>query len=202
MTDSGFTHQPEGATPIDDVSGLKQPQIRSLAELNEAEALNLVAAIEWIENGRIGDPFSVDFYVALHQRMLEDVWDWAGNIRATDLNIGVPHYDVRAQLQTAALDFKTQYEAKGVPFLEFIAAYHHRLVWIHPFKNGNGRWARLACDAVAVRLRKEQPIVWASRDLVAASEERSRYIAALRAADQHDPRPLIEYLTDHNADHR
>ena len=40
MTDSDFTHQPEGATPIDDVSGLKQPQIRSLAELNEAECRN------------------------------------------------------------------------------------------------------------------------------------------------------------------
>jgi fido (protein-threonine AMPylation protein) len=73
-------------------------------------------------------------------------------------------------------------------------------VWVHPFRNGNGRWARLACDAVAVRLHKEAPIVWATSDLVLASQERTRYIAALRAADHGDAQPLIEYLTDHNPD--
>ncbi len=51
MTDPDFTEQPEGATPITDATGLKQPQIRSLPELNEAEALNLVAAVEWLERG-------------------------------------------------------------------------------------------------------------------------------------------------------
>jgi len=202
MTDLDFTHQPEGATPIADASGLKQAQIRNLAELNEAEALNIVAAVEWIESGRIGDPFSVAFYTALHRRMLGDVWDWAGKIRSTNLNIGVPSYDVRVCLQEVALDFRARYDAAAEPFLEFIAAYHHRLVWIHPFANGNGRWARLACDAVAIRLRMEPPLRWASGDLVAASRERSRYIAALRAADQHDPRPLVAYLADHDPDRR
>lgn len=200
MTDPDFTGQPEGATPLNDASGLKQRQIRTIPELNEAEALNIVAAEEWIRSGRIGDVFRPDFYSRLHRRMLDDVWEWAGEYRRTGLNFGVPFYDVPWRLKYAGLDFEAQYNSNKVPFLEFIAGYHHRLVWIHPFMNGNGRWARLVCDALAIRLRKEPPIAWATDDLVLASEQRSRYIAALQAADQHDIRPLTEYLSDHNPD--
>ena len=201
MNDPDFSGQPEGSTPIDDASGLKQPQISTLDDLNAAEALNIVDAIEWIEGGRIRSVFQLSFYLELHRRMLNDVWDWAGKYRLTNLNIGdVPYYHVPMRLQQAGLDFEVQYETNVVPFLEFVAGYHHRLVWIHPFRNGNGRWARLVCDAVAMRLRKEPPIIWASNDLVIASEERTRYIAALQAADRHDIRPLTEYLADHNPD--
>jgi len=200
MTDPDFSKQPDGATPIDDASGLNQRQIRTIPELNEAEALNIVAAEEWIRDGRVGNVFQLGFYRGLHRRMLGDVWDWAGEFRVTNPNIGVPYHEAPMRLQQASLDFEAQFEADVVPFLEFIANYHHRLVWVHPFKNGNGRWARLACDVVAIRLRKEAPIVWATGDLVLASQERTRYIAALRAADQGDNQPLIEYLTDHNPD--
>ena len=200
MTDPDFSDQPEGATPIDNASGLKQPHIHTVPELNKAEALNIVAADVWIRHGRIGDVFQLSFYRGLHRRMLDDVWEWAGEFRVTNLNIGVPFQDAPMRLQQAGLDFEAQFEADVVPFLEFMAAYHHRLVLVHPFMNGNGRWARLACDAVAIRLRNDPPIVWASDDLVLASEERSRYIAALQAADQHDIRPLTEYLADHNPD--
>lgn len=200
MTDPDFSNQPDGATPIDDTSGLKQRQIRTIPELNEAEALNIVAAEEWIRDGRVGNVFQLSFYRGLHRRMLDDVWDWAGEFRVSNPNIGVPYQEAPMRLQQAGLDFETQFQAHVVPFLEFIATYHHRLVWIHPFKNGNGRWARLACDVVAVRLRNEPPIVWGTNDLVRASQERTRYIAALRFADQRDFRPLVEYLADHNPD--
>jgi fido (protein-threonine AMPylation protein) len=140
MTDPDFSGQPDGATPIDDASGLKQSHIYTLAQLNEAEALNILAAVDWIERGRVGSVFQLSF--------------------------------------------------------------HHRLVWVHPFRNGNGngRWARLACDAVAIRVLKQPPIVWASGDLATASQERSTYIEALRAADGLDHRPLVQYLSEHNPD--
>ena len=200
MTNPDLSGQPDGATPIDDASGLKQSHIYTLAQLNEAEALNILAAVDWIERGRVGSVFQLAFYLELHKRMLQDVWDWAGHYRLTKLNIGVPYYDVPMRLQQAGLDFQTQHEANAVSFLEFMATYHHRLVWIHPFRNGNGRWARLACDAVAIRVLKQPPIVWASSDLATASQERSRYIEALRAADGLDHRPLVRYLSEHNPD--
>jgi len=133
MTNPDFSGQPDGATPIDDAPGLKQSHIHTLAQLNEAEALNILAAVDWIERGRVGSVFQPAFYLELHKRMLQDVWDWAGHYRLTKLNIGVPYYDVPMRLQQAGLDFQTQHEANAVSFLEFMATYHHRLVWIHPF---------------------------------------------------------------------
>jgi Fic-DOC domain mobile mystery protein B len=169
--------------------------------LNEAEAVNIVAAEEWIRHGRVGNVFQLSFYRGLHRRMLDDVWGWAGDFRLSNVNIGgVPYPETPMRLQQAGLDFEAQFNADVVPFLEFISSYHHRLVWVHPFKNGNGRWARLACDAVTIRLRKEEPVTWGTGDLVLASEERSRYIAALQAADKGEIRPLVEYLTDLNPD--
>jgi len=76
--------------------------------------------------------------------------------------------------------------------------YHHALVSVHPFDNGNGRLARLACDAVVECLARKPSIVWATDTLVKNSDQRSTYIAALRHADQFDYQPLIDYLTELN----
>jgi hypothetical protein len=56
MTDR-ITHQPDGATPLDDISGLIRNDITSRTQLDEAESLNIVSAIEWLEHGRIADVF-------------------------------------------------------------------------------------------------------------------------------------------------
>jgi fido (protein-threonine AMPylation protein) len=63
MTDPDFSGQPDGATPIDDASGLKQSHIHALAQLNEAEALNILAAVDWIESGRVASVFQLSFYL-------------------------------------------------------------------------------------------------------------------------------------------
>ena len=200
MTDRGFTNQPEGATPIHDASGLRRNDVHTLSQLNEAEALNIVSAIEWIENGRVEDVFSIKFYRELHRRMLDEVWTWAGNLRRSDTNIGVKSYQIPTELGAAARDFGQEWKSKTGSLVEFIARYHHRLVWVHPFPNGNGRWSRLACDVVVARLSDDAtPIAWVSGgDLVGASDERDQYIAALRAADGNDLQPLVVYLTERN----
>ena len=69
---------------------------------------------------------------------------------------------------------------------------HHRLVAIHPFPNGNGRTTRLMADLLAVRLGRD-PFSWGSVSLTDVSETRTQYIDALRAADSHEIRPLLEF---------
>jgi len=139
MEEPDFSQQPEGATPIDDVSGLisRSPEIRTRSQLNEAETLNSVAAVEWIEQGRISDVFSLQFYRELHRRMLNEVWTWAGEFRTTQTNVGVPAYQIQEQLTNACHDYRMQWKSVPVDFIAFIASYHHRLVWIHPFPNGD-----------------------------------------------------------------
>lgn len=84
--------------------------------------------------------------------------------------------------------------------VSFIARYHHALVAVHPFDNGNGRWARLCCDAVVERLAKEPPIIRATDTLVTDSAERKAYIAALKLADELDYQALTTYLVERNGD--
>ena len=94
-------------------------------------------------------------------------------------------------------EWETRSNEKIIPFF---ARYHHALVSVHPFDNGNGRWARLACDAVIETVAKESPIVWATDTLARSSAERTAYIAALKQADQFNIDPLTEYLTALNGE--
>lgn len=75
---------------------------------------------------------------------------------------------------------------------EIAVRFHHRLVFIHPFPNGNGRHARLAADLLAVQLGQER-FSWGSANLVTADETRATYVAALKAADAHDIGLLLAF---------
>ena len=70
--------------------------------------------------------------------------------------------------------------------------FHHRLVQIHPFPNGNGRHARLLADLLVMQLGEER-FSWGSANLRNPGDLRSRYIAALHAADNHDIAPLLAF---------
>jgi fido (protein-threonine AMPylation protein) len=75
---------------------------------------------------------------------------------------------------------------------EIAVRFHHRLVQIHPFPNGNGRHARLMADLLVIDLGAER-FSWGRTNLQDASDVRRRYIAALQAADEHDIRLLLEF---------
>ena len=76
---------------------------------------------------------------------------------------------------------------------EAATRFHHQLVVIHPFPNGNGRHARLMTDCL-IKQAGLMPFSWGSKmNLVAASDARHRYIGALRTADLGDIGPLMTF---------
>lgn len=75
---------------------------------------------------------------------------------------------------------------------EIAARFHHRLVSIHPFANGNGRHARLMADVLLAQ-SGAPPFTWGSKPL-ATGVERDAYILALRAADAGDIEPLLLFV--------
>ena len=83
-------------------------------------------------------------------------------------------------------------EHRTYPPDEIAVRFHHRLVWIHPFPNGNGRHSRLASDLLIIRLGGER-FSWGSGNLVAAAALRQQYVAALRAADDNDIQLLLVF---------
>ncbi len=77
------------------------------------------------------------------------------------------------------------------------ARFHHKLVWVHPFANGNGRWARIMADAYLTTIDPDTFLDWSGGGaLTADSGHRARYIAALRAADGFEFGLLKEFVTE------
>ena len=189
-----FEYAP-GATPInpDEARGLIPAHLTLQRELNEYEEANILEATEWLFGRNRGDPLDDQFVRTVHRRMFSHTWQWAGEARRSDKNIGVPWLEIPVRLHQMLGDVRTQIEYKAYSPVEIAARYHHRLVSIHVFPNGNGRHARLMADLLLMHLKGHR-FEWGRGSLPAAGELRARYIAALQAADGGDCRPLLEFL--------
>ena len=193
MTDPLFD-QDDAATPLtpEEQEGLIPSYITLRHELNEAEQANILEAEEWAF-ARKRDVLDEKFLKGLHKRMFGRVWRWAGEFRLTERNIGVAPYRIGVDLRNLLDDCRYWVEHGTYPPDEVAARFHHRLVWIHPFPNGNGRHARLATDLLLAGLGQPR-FSWGRVSLVDASETRRAYVAALRAADGHDIQPLLDFV--------
>lgn len=189
-----FEYAP-GATPVDpdEATGLLPSHLTLQRELNEYEEANILQAAEWLFGRRRGDPLDVRFIHTVHRRMFDQTWRWAGEARRSDKNIGVRWYEIPVRLSQMLGDIRVQIEHKAYPPSEIAARFHHRLVAIHIFPNGNGRHARLMADLLRVDLAGQR-FEWGRESLTSASELRAQYIAALRAADKGDCQPLLKFL--------
>jgi Fic-DOC domain mobile mystery protein B len=184
---------PPGATPLDpdERAGLIPGHITTQGELNEWEQLNIVQGENWARKQR-KDILDEGFLRRLHQRMFGETWKWAGEFRKSDKNIGVDWLKIGVELKKLLDDTQYQIEHASYPPDEIAARFHHRLVAIHPFPNGNGRHARLMADLLAERLGRPR-FTWGRQNLLDAGDTRKRYIAALQAADARDMAPLLAF---------
>lgn len=186
--------QPDDATPLDaeERERLLQTWITTRADLNEAEQANIDDAVAWIERRRDAKLLIEGFVFELHKRMFGDVWSWAGSTRKTGKNIGIDPVQIHVQLGGLLRDARYWVDHESFPPDEIAVRLHHGLVAIHPFPNGNGRHARLTADLLIVQLGNA-PFSWGGGTLRDIGALRAEYIAALRAADQHDFAPLLAF---------
>jgi Fic-DOC domain mobile mystery protein B len=124
--------------------------------------------------------------------MFDQTWKWAGRYRSTERNIGVACHRIRDQLAALLGDVRYWLEHATFPADEVAVRFHHRLVFIHPFANGNGRHARLLADVLASK-QGRPAFSWGAGELARAGDFRAAYIEALRAADRNDIRPLLRF---------
>jgi Fic-DOC domain mobile mystery protein B len=187
-------HLANGATPLDpnEAAGLKLNHISLLSELNEFENQNISKAIVWINRQREKNILTPRFVTDLHQRMFGNVWKWAGAFRTSDKNMGVPWYEIAASLKVLLDDVQYWIDNSSYSLDEVGARLHHRLVSIHPFPNGNGRHARLYCDAFMMN-QKSAPFTWGQKS-IDVSVVRQMYLEALRAADSRDYSLLLDFV--------
>jgi Fic-DOC domain mobile mystery protein B len=191
-----LVEQNDAATPItpEERAGLKPAYITTRAELNEAEEANVLMGEVWLLNSsrRINGLLNEAALRRLHAAMFGDVWRWAGDYRITARNIGVEAHQIAVEMRMLLDDARYWVDHNTFPPDEIGVRFHHRLVAIHCYPNGNGRHARLAADGLAVQLGRPR-FSWGQETLIAPGNTRSRYIAALKAADNHAIEPLLAF---------
>lgn len=188
---------PDGATPLDpnELGGLKHKHITKQGELNELEQANIASGLRWLARMRRKDILTDDFAIELHRRLFGDVWAWAGKFRATGKNIGVDPAQIGVQLRGVMEDAHYWVDHGTFRPAEAAVRLHHRLVFVHPFANGNGRHARIMADVVLEKIYEVGPIDWtAGSDLQKMNDRRDAYIKALKAADNFDIAPLLAFV--------
>lgn len=182
----GDAHAP-GATPLDpdEARGLIPRHIRMQAELDQWEQANVLEGSTWTLRSRERDILSERFVRELHKRMFGNTWRWAGTFRTTEKNIGVDPAQIAVRLRDLLEDVHYWVEHGTYPVDEIALRFHHRMVAIHPFPNGNGRHARLMTD-VLLKRNGAAAFTWGGANLENAGDARDRYLTALRAADGGD----------------
>ncbi|MDT0634850.1 mobile mystery protein B [Spectribacter hydrogenoxidans] len=191
-------NEPYGATPLDpdETRGLRFGHIETRTELDRMEQANIQDGMVWLGRQRNPDVLSEAFVRELHRRLFGQVWLWAGRFRCNEKNIGVAPEQVAVELRKLLGDCRFWVDNNTWRPIELALRFHHRLVWIHPFPNDNGRHARILADALLVHELGVRPIAWGGNGLLADSEHRNAYIESLRAADAGNFGPLLRLFGD------
>ena len=186
---------PAGATSLDgeEMEGLLPSHLVSRSQLNEWEQQNIEAALLWLSRQRRPRPLEESWLRRLHREMFGQSWRWAGQYRSSDKSIGADWRQIRMQVPALLADIAFQVEHHVDPVDLIVIRFHHRLVSIHPFPNGNGRHARLIADVLIEQLGAPRFSWGGSSSLVDTSGLRQQYIAALQQADRGDVSSLLAF---------
>jgi len=188
------TPEQDGQTPLDpdEARGLLPDWIATRADLNLAEEQNITTGIAWAARAiKRQAVLNQEFLRALHKNMFGRVWQWAGQYRDTERNIGVAPHSITSDLMNLLQDAETWDQFETYSSDERAARLHHRLTVIHPFPNGNGRCARVFTD-LYLEQRKAIKFTWGNG--LPPEVQRTSYLAAIRAADAHDYSALMAFV--------
>lgn len=184
-----------GQTPLDpeELEALKVAFISTQAELNQWEQYNIEKALVWSSRKSWSSKqlITISFSKRLHQKMFDEVWDWAGQYRTSNKNIGVDKHQIPLQLEDLCRDTLYWLEHQTFSIAEIAIRFKHRLVSIHPFVNGNGRHSRIMADLIYQTLTPHS-FSW-GKYYEDPDIRRARYLKAIRAADLQDYTPLLTF---------
>lgn len=174
--------------------GLKLSHIANMKELDAAEQLNIGKGLIWLQGINEDNYISEAFFLKVHRKLFGEVWKWAGQYRSSEKNIGVEAWRVPVEMKKFFEDVTYWLENDSFSdWAELLAHFHHRLVYIHPFPNGNGRFSRIITNYLCLKNNRAEPSWHRFED---PTSRRQRYIQALREADQKKYESLIEFFNE------
>lgn len=170
-------------------------QVESIAHITCQKQIQ-----EWLQSDPDLDPSNPEIICRIHRIFYKELPDAlkkakhseteevidvvGGELRQRGIKVGnhiaPPHESIQLFMQRFS-DFYRRGRHHGITPVITTAAAHHRLMWIHPFLDGNGRVTRLYTDACLHRVPVRGYGLWnVSRGL---ARNRDRYMEALREAD-------------------
>jgi Fic-DOC domain mobile mystery protein B len=156
------------------------------ADVNALEAANILEALTWLARRR-SKAITSAFVRELHRQMFGKVWMDAGQFRLHDTNLGIGYPLIPVEVEKLVREATDWIALNSYKLDELAVRFHHRLVLIHPFADGNGRHTRLIADYVLTRVLKVKRFTWGSAGeeslRVEGHPARDAYIAALHEAD-------------------
>jgi Fic-DOC domain mobile mystery protein B len=119
--------------------------IATRGDLFDAEQRNIARAL--LRSSPTPGQLLEDYYLrGLHQAMFNEVWRWAGRYRLRETNIGIDPTSISVAVRALVDDATTSVDCETYESDEIAIRFHHRLVQIHAFPNGNGPHGRIAAD--------------------------------------------------------
>ena len=158
------------------------------------EAKNHQEALEYlydlIEKGK-KQTISEQFIRNLHQLVMQETdKEWAGRYRNSNVIIvGADHkppeaIDVPDEMRKLINWLREK--RKKIPLVELAALVHHKLVYIHPFFDGNGRTARLIMNLFL--MQQGYPLAMVLKN------DRKKYYRFLSQADKGNLAPFVNFI--------
>lgn len=152
------------------------------AEIKFESELDKIAAFDW------------NLISAIHKTAFNHLYDFAGELRTVNMSKGGFTFPTAKFLPQTIQEFGKEF-LRDEPdqmnsfeeLIQFIAPIHAELLFIHPFREGNGRTARLFADLTA------QKMGFNKFNFVKITEERMpEYIKAVQSATEKNYKPMIE----------
>lgn len=175
----------------DDRLGLRLSWVRTRGDLNTAEQDNIAKALASLRQPAAKTVLDDLWLRKLHSRMFGEVWDWAGKYRTHTTNRGIEFALIQTSVHNLVNDAAFWIQSQDEPVV-LGARFHHALVSIHPFPNGNGRHGRAAAGLLTKALGAPD-LTW-GRGYNDPDRARAAYLAALREADRGNDDPLNAFV--------
>jgi len=188
----------KGETPIEeeDLLDLLMP-LSTLKQVDQAEALNIAEAHVWLYERKRKfteeEVLQVTWVKKLHKEMYGNVWSYAGSFRQRDTTPGVPKAQISREISELLNETRQKVENKNEWHLtnhEIALHLSFKAVWIHPFKNGNGRWSRELANALLFSL-KDELFTWG--ESISIKKRHDVMMEAIYAADEGDLSLLMAF---------
>lgn len=163
---------------------------KSIAEHNEV--LGMDAALKYINSTLVHRIGAITFedIMEIHRRVLGfvDIFE-GGRLRTTQVFVGshIPPGPTEVQLlMKEFIRWLNSVETLSLHPIRFAALAHYKLVYIHPFTDGNGRTSRLLMNLILMQAGYPPVII--------RKQDRAKYYEYLQQANEGDVRPFIRFI--------